>query len=356
MRHRTGKQSAFAQKGILKMATFYTRPEITFAGLRQPESPWDILTRFGQLQSLAGERRINELREKEGNLRLRALQRSAQGEDAVQRILAEAGGDIKAALPKIMQVAPDRGIAIHREMADWERLDTQGKINKLKLEGARIERLGQIAGGITDQNTYSAAINQALQEGLMDEPTAQRYAAQPYDANTVKQFQFQALTVRERMAAKQQELELEHNRRMELPSEEREFQAFYPTWLEANNLAKNAKNEMAARDAFRIQKRTPTPGVDVPLSPEVEAQKRRIAAAGRDNMGAVIEATAGDYLEEANADANKALAQLEKDLRDPKANPELRRNAARIRQRIRERVRPGTKRDRLSEMLGVGTP
>ncbi len=71
------------------------------------------------------------------------------------------------------------------------------------------------------------------------------------------------------------------------------------------------------------------------------------------DMTETIEATAGDYLEEANGDANQALTQLEKDIRDPKASPKLRRYAAQIRQRIRERVRPGAKRDRLGEILGV---
>jgi len=83
------------------------------------------------------------------------------------------------------------------------------------------------------------------------------------------------------------------------------------------------------------------------------------AAAGRapEKPGdqGTIETTAGDYLDEANGDANKALAQLEKDVQAKSADPMLRRYAARIRFRIRERVRPGVpagRRDRLGEILG----
>ena len=83
----------------------------------------------------------------------------------------------------------------------------------------------------------------------------------------------------------------------------------------------------------------------------------RMAAVGKPKIPdqETIETTAGDYLDEAGGDANKALALLEKDVQAKGANPKLRFYAGRIRSRIRERVRPGVpagRRDRLSEILG----
>jgi len=59
------------------MATFYTNPAISFQGLRQPENPSELLTRFAQLKQMGQERQMNDLRMKEGNLRLAELQRMA---------------------------------------------------------------------------------------------------------------------------------------------------------------------------------------------------------------------------------------------------------------------------------------
>ena len=71
----------------------------------------------------------------------------------------------------------------------------------------------------------------------------------------------------------------------------------------------------------------------------------------------MIEATATDYLTEANGDPDEALALLEEEVRLPNASAEFRRLASKIRNRIRERVRPGRSRrstegDRLKEILG----
>ena len=118
---------------------------------------------------------------------------------------------------------------------------------------------------------------------------------------------------------------------------------------------------IAERKAAREKK---IPGVDVPFPPAVEAQKRRLARPTRppardirNREALMIEATATDYLTEANGDPDEALALLEEELRLPNASAEFRRLASKIRNRIRERVRPGRSRrstegDRLQEILG----
>lgn len=85
-------------------------------------------------------------------------------------------------------------------------------------------------------------------------------------------------------AAKVEQARLESTIRSQEPTgNEKDFQAWLPSYLESQGLQQNAKTEAAARIEFsKIGKeRIPVPGTDVPLPPLVEAQRLRIAATNR---------------------------------------------------------------------------
>lgn len=289
----------------------------------QPPQQENILDQFA---------RIHQIRQMQQTGQIQGMQldeaKRAQAEDAAFRqAVQEAGGDIRKALPKIMQVAPTRGMAVQKHLAEWDKLDAQGKTEKLKAESERLGVLGQLAGSIRDQASYEAAIQQAVQIGAVDQQTAQQMLQTPYNPQMIESFRAQALTAKQQIDAQQAKLAQEetarHNREIEVPSAEREFQAFYKTWLEANQKPKNARSEMEARDAWKVQKRP-----SQLLTPEEEAQKARLAQAGktpraptereewmRDHPGATLEdywkakGTAAPTAEMRNKEASRKIVE-----------------------------------------------
>src|SRR4051812_41104586 len=65
---------------------------------------------------------------KSGDLQLQQQQQQADDEKAYRAVLQKHNGDMKAALPEIMQVAPRKGLEIQKSLAEWDKLDTEGKI------------------------------------------------------------------------------------------------------------------------------------------------------------------------------------------------------------------------------------
>lgn len=78
------------------MATFYTRPDITLAGLREPESISEMLTRYAQLKYLAERGRYNDLRTKEARLRLQEIERQLRDEASMREATAAGVGRMTA--------------------------------------------------------------------------------------------------------------------------------------------------------------------------------------------------------------------------------------------------------------------
>ena len=260
--------------------SFMTDPSITLRGLREPETPFEILSKFAQLKSIT---QGNQMRDME----LADMQGQQAAQAAIQRAIEAAGGDAEKALPEIMKVAPQTGLKFQKQIQEWKSADAEGKKKILDLRIAKSARLGQLAGGIRDQASYQSAIQQALQEGVIDQEDAQSIPPQ-YDPATVQGFQQSALTAQQQLeeARKNQEAadkKTEAEAQRNAPTAgQKEFKEYYATWLEAKGLPKNAKNEMAARDAFRQSlqaPRQPVPGTDVPLPADVEEQRKRMNAA-----------------------------------------------------------------------------
>ena len=262
------------------MGAFATDPRITLQGLREPESPFEILSKFAQLKSIT---QGNQMR----GMELADMQGQQAERAAIQRAIQAAGGDAEKALPEIMKVAPQTGLKFQKQIQEWKSADAEGKKKILDLRIAKSARLGQLAGGIRDQASYQAAIQQAVQEGVIDQEDAQSIPPQ-YDPSVVQGFQQSALTAQQQLEAarheqdRQDKLAKEEADRKAPTATQKEFQEYYKTWLEAKGLPKNAKNEMAARDAFRQSlqaPRQPVPGTDVPLPADVEEQRKRMNAA-----------------------------------------------------------------------------
>jgi hypothetical protein len=235
------------------MTTFYTDPQITLRGVQQAETPTEALSRFAQLRDLVAQQRLREResqqRLEEGNLRLQALRDVARSRASIETILRNAGGNLDAALPEIMQVDPELGLQLQKQRAEWAQLDTTGKMKLLDLENKKLETAGRLLGTVRDDATKLSAIQQAMELGLLDERRAQEYAARPYAPDWIEDIRNQALTAKEQVDVARQRLADEETRR--------------------HNLAQE-----------RLRQHQPVPGVDVPFSPEVMRQKRELAAQG----------------------------------------------------------------------------
>jgi hypothetical protein len=299
-----------------------------------PENPLEVYARGMSLKNMMQRGQIQ-------GLELQQAQQQMQEQEAVKQAIAEAGGDVRKALPKIMQVSPKTGMVYQ----EWFTAQDTGDITKQKsiidLNLTKIKGLGQLAGSITDQATFSAAIDQAEKQKFLEPAEAAQLRSAPYNPETLKAWQTQALTTVEQLGEVKRKLD-----------EQEAGEKLKKTTAEATMAGQEAL--LTPQERANLRERREVPGIDVPYSEDVEAQRTRIAT-GRTGDQETIETTAGDYLTEANGDANKALAQLEKDVQAKNVDPRLRRYAARIRFRIRERVRPGVpggRRDRLAEILG----
>ncbi len=141
----------------------------------------------------------------EGNIKLDAYQAAQQRESAVQNAIQQAGG-IKEALPEIMKIDPDTGFKYQKELDAWDKAGTDKKISTLDLHQKKLERMSQIAGGITDEPSMRMAADTMKNEGLIDDNQYSIYSQMPYDPQVVKSFQQQAMTTKEQLDQQKQDL------------------------------------------------------------------------------------------------------------------------------------------------------
>lgn len=175
---------------------------------RVPEQP-DLLSKVGQVMQLRNISQQGQLQQaqltgvnQQNKERASALQEA----DAVKKAIADVGGDIRKALPTIMQVSPPTGIAYQKAIQEWDNLTIDGKIKKLDLHEKQIQGLGQLAATVKDQPSRDAALQQAVQQGLLSTEEAQTVASQPFDPTHPTQWQEQALTAQQQIEAARQKL------------------------------------------------------------------------------------------------------------------------------------------------------
>lgn len=228
---------------------------------QQPASPLEQYSHIAQLQGLAQQQQLGAEQLKGAQMQNQQTQEQISEDAAYKQALANSGGDIRKALPDIMKVAPTRGIALQKQITEWDKADIDKKKSILDYHEKQAGRLGQIAGSITDQPSYEAAIRQAATEQLIEPPAAQQLLSTPYDPNVVKGFQQQALTAQQQIQEAQKAIDQKeanrHNTAMETkPSAfQEEFAPFYKSYIAANNLPDSPKSSLQARQAFYAQKR-----------------------------------------------------------------------------------------------------
>jgi hypothetical protein len=203
-----------------------------------------------------------------------ARQRALDEETAIKQAVQESGGDIRAAMPKIMQVAPTKGAALQKQILEWDNADLDKKKKILGIQSDRSKRLGELAGSATDQASYTTAIDTAKKEGILDDDQYAHLKSTPYDPATVKQFQTQAMTASEQYTAGQKDLDRQdklaqeaktsaetqrHNQAMETPAADKELDSFRTEYYGANNITNpTPKQKLAARAAYAAWKKSTT--------------------------------------------------------------------------------------------------
>ena len=300
------------------MGAFRTDPSIALRGVSRPFDPIAAFSRIANLRRLQQRGQINQLQ-------LEDLKRQRSSQQGIQKSLA-GGGTRADVLARLQEVDPLTAFKLEDQFAGEAREKAKAKteLTKAQLENtlAIYDIVGREAG----------SLKAAEERDISDE------ALQIMYANSLAQLPPE-------VAAK-------------LPQK-------YERGMADEAIAESISVSQQAKNLLRkmeIDKKIP--GLHVPFSPDVEAQKRRLARPTRppardirNREALMIEATATDYLTEANGDPDEALALLEEELRLPNASAEFRRLASKIRNRIRERVRPGRSRrstegDRLKEILG----
>jgi hypothetical protein len=181
---------------------------------------------------------------------------------AIKQAVQAAGGDARKALPQIMQISPEKGIQLQKQFEEWDTADITKKKSIIDLHAKKAERVGQLAGTVTDPESRDLALKAAVEEQLIAPNDAAKMAQQPFDLQTYKDLQTQGMTAKEQHDATSKELDrqdrlVKEKTDREAPTgKEKDFQAFYAPWLEANDLPKNAKNEMTARKEFDTENRS----------------------------------------------------------------------------------------------------
>jgi len=316
----------------------------------EPQEPQQgLLEKAGRALSLGNViqgQQLGAQRLEEGRMSLDELRAAGQRKMLVAQAISEAGGDYRKALPKIREIDPQYALEVENKIQAWETGNITQRKAILDLEDKEDEMRGRLAGSMTDDATLSSAVKTAVERKLIDPATGQQMISMGYERAKplIESYKVSSLKVKE------QRDEI----RADLDKEIAE-QTLTKTRAEATMAGQEA--ELPIEERYELRRgRVEVPGVDRPYPSDVEAQRKRIAASNRAEPAAdrkgredqMIEDTAGDYLTEANGDANRALAQLEKHVRGKDVDPMLRRYAARIRFRIRERVRPGARAGRTS--------
>jgi hypothetical protein len=227
----------------------------------QQVDPIGLYSRLAAIKGAQQQQQLGAEQLKGAQLQNTQLQTAVDEDTAYKQAIANAGGDIRKALPDIMKVAPNRGVVLQKQLTEWDNADINKKKAILDLHEKQAGRLGQIAGSVTDQPSYEAAIQQATQEQLIEPQAAQQLLATPYNPQTVKAFQQQALTAQQQLQQAQKSIDEQetarHNRATEnkKSATQEEFSDFYKDYIAANNLPDSPKASLQARQAFYAQKR-----------------------------------------------------------------------------------------------------
>jgi len=179
---------------------------------RQPQQP-SLMENMGQLLALRGmqQNQAAHLQQQEaGALQLEQQKRAMSEEDAYKAALAENNGDVRAALPKIMQVAPGHGLKVAKWLEDQDAAKLNQRKSQLEIEAKNHERMGSLAAaGAGSHEAALGAIQTMAAEGLITPEEAMAAYSTPPGLllGKMQQLSQQAMTVAQQRAEERAKIE-----------------------------------------------------------------------------------------------------------------------------------------------------
>jgi len=260
------------------MGAFRTDPSITARGVAPAFDPIAAMSRIANLRRLQQRGQINQQQ-------LEDMERERERQQAIRGAVG-AGGSRADMLRRLQQDAPLAGLDLKERFAKQDFQAAQTRKSQLENSKATYGLIGQLAGPLdfleqqgADIETLQVAYADSLGK-LADAGIDTSKLPQEYKPGMARQAMMEAVTEKDRI---DQALRAE---------------------------------EAAERKVAREKK---FPGRDVPFSPEVEAQKKRISAARRTEKPpsqsgkALAERTKQRAMERAEDEYRKKLKALEKD-------------------------------------------
>ncbi|KKN66885.1 hypothetical protein LCGC14_0466600 [marine sediment metagenome] len=220
-------------------------------GVRTPQfkSPLDQMTKAVHLKSLLQGQQA-------GQLKLEQQQQAQKDQQIFRKAYMEAQGDPRKTIELVTRAGVSPQLisqyrdSITKSRKALEDLDGAALDNAAKRNDA-IGGAFQAVLGVSEQQrtqAYAQVRGQLIQSGVI---RAQEAPEQYPGDEFMRVGALSSTSAKDQIAAeRQRRVDKEtrrHQREMEKPASEREFQAVYPAWLEAKGLKKNGKVEIQAR-------------------------------------------------------------------------------------------------------------
>lgn len=163
-----------------------------------------------------------------------------------------------------------------KRLAETARIEGEGKKivnqqNEYKLQRDKLSDLYNRLSQIKDEGTYYNVINQAFDDEILDLQQAHELADHPFNPEEIKGLSTKMLTEMQRLDLKSKLFDL---------TSKQEKQPLEVAKL-TNEVKTGTPDPVTGLTKAQTAQYAPKPGVDVPLPPEVEAQRKRLYAAGR---------------------------------------------------------------------------
>lgn len=169
---------------------------------QQAQNPLDILARVMQLKNQQAQAPLIDAQVKRATLENKGLEQSQADEQAIKDAINAAGGNAEAAIPGVMKASPKAGIALQKSIAEQGEAELKKQQAKLNLAKAHTEFIGQQLGGVNDQNSYQAALQELQGSGI----DVSKMAPQ-FDPQAVESYRQKGMTITEQLNAKSKQLE-----------------------------------------------------------------------------------------------------------------------------------------------------
>jgi hypothetical protein len=258
----------------------------------QADSPLEVMGRAASLQGMLQGNKMQQMQLDEATA-------AKKDQELLQQVWMEKGGDDDATLAE----APKRGVRMQtvralqaqrakakKELFDMEDSERKAKQENAKVISSALFPLTQIPEGPEGDAALVQQTGRILQElvqsGVIPPKNAQEQAQflqQPpaqirQRVNTLAMMGVQADKQFEAINAEKKAIADAERKREERTAEEKNFQYEYQNYLAAEGLKPNAKLENDYRKVFKQNKTSQL------LTPEEEAQKVRIAKAGKTDI------------------------------------------------------------------------